>query len=80
MEDIREILGLNLRASRRKCGMTQEALRDATGISQQYLSELEAGKRNPTIGTLAKLAAALHVEESALLRRNPLKHLDYPEC
>jgi transcriptional regulator with XRE-family HTH domain len=70
MDDIRMVLGLNLRASRTRRGLTQEALRDATGVSQQYLSGLEAGKRNPTIGTLSKVAAALGIDEADLLRRN----------
>ena len=70
-DDIREVLGRNLQTLRRKKALTQEKLRDATMVSQQYLSELEAGKRNPSIQLVAKLAAALGVEPMEMLRRDP---------
>ena len=41
--------------------MTQEALSTVSGLSQQYISDLERGKRNPTVLTLYELATALHV-------------------
>lgn len=69
--DIREVLGRNLQVLRRRRALTQEKLRDAAKVSQQYLSELEAGKRNPSIRLVAKLAAALGVEPMELLRRHP---------
>ena len=47
--------------------MTQEELRDLTDVSQQYLSKLEGGLRNPTITILMKIAAGLNVSLYALL-------------
>ena len=38
---------------------TQERLEELTGHSQQYLSDLERGRRNPTVVTLFELAQAL---------------------
>lgn len=69
-DDIQRVVGRNLRMLRKSKKLTQEALRDATQVSQQYLSELEAGKRNPSIQLVAKLAAALGVEPMELLRRD----------
>ena len=70
-DDIQRVVGQNLRMLRKSKKLTQEELRDATQISQQYLSELEHGKRNPSIQLVAKLADALGVEPMELLRRNP---------
>jgi transcriptional regulator with XRE-family HTH domain len=39
--------------------MTQEQLAEAAGFSQQYISGLECGRRNPTIVTLYELAQVL---------------------
>ncbi|WP_225868023.1 helix-turn-helix domain-containing protein [Bartonella apihabitans] len=43
---------------------------DLNGNSQQYLSELEGGKRNPTIVTLNKVAIALGVTINDLVQPN----------
>ncbi len=37
------------------------------GISRAYLSQIESGKRNPTIKTLKKIAKALEVEVEVLI-------------
>lgn len=70
MEDVCAILGHNLRVWRHKRQLTQEKLQAATGVSQQYLSELETGVRNPTIRMVAKIAAALDLQPADLLQRD----------
>ena len=57
--DMRQIVGRNFSRIRRERGLTQERLEELTGHSQQYLSGLERGKRNPTVVTLFELAQAL---------------------
>ena len=42
-------------------GLTQEALAEKSGLSQQYISGLENGQRTPPIVTLFELATALGV-------------------
>lgn len=39
--------------------MTQEQLAEVSGFSQQYISDLERGRRNPTVVSLFDLAQAL---------------------
>lgn len=39
--------------------MTQEQLAESSGFSQQYISDLERGRRNPTVVSLFELAQAL---------------------
>ncbi len=55
------LVGRNVAARRRAHGWSQEAFADQCGFSQQYLSGLEKGQRNPTLKTMAELAAALGI-------------------
>jgi transcriptional regulator with XRE-family HTH domain len=65
--DMRRLVGENARAQRLSRGLTQEQLAEATGLSQQYISGLEQGQRNPTILTLLALAQALGTTPAALI-------------
>lgn len=66
--DMRALVGQNVRRVRTRVGLTQEQLAEKSGFSQQYLSGLERGKRNPTIVSLYELAQALGVSYLDLLR------------
>ena len=66
--DMRKLVGRNVRHYRQRRGLTQEAFAERSGFSQQYLSDLERGKRNPTIVTVYELATALGVSHMDLLR------------
>lgn len=68
--DIRALVGRNVRRVRIEKGLTQEELAERAGTSQFYVSSLEAGRRNPTVVTVATLAKALGVDHLALLRPN----------
>lgn len=57
--DMRKLVGRNVRAVRQAKGMTQEQLAEKSGFSQQYISDLERGRRNPTVVSLYELAQAL---------------------
>jgi transcriptional regulator with XRE-family HTH domain len=69
--DMRKLVGRNVGRIRREKGLTQEQLAEISGFSQQYISGLEQGRRNPTIVTLYELATALGVSHLDLLRPNP---------
>jgi transcriptional regulator with XRE-family HTH domain len=66
--DMRRLVGQNVRRIRQKRGLTQERFAEISGFSQQYLSSLENGRRNPTVVTLYELAIALGVSHLDLLR------------
>ena len=66
--DTRKLVGRNFARIRREKGLTQEAVEERSGFSQQYLSGLERGRRNPTIVTLYELAQALSVSYLDLLK------------
>jgi transcriptional regulator with XRE-family HTH domain len=66
--DMRRLVGQNVRKIRQKRGLTQEHFADISGFSQQYVSSLEQGHRNPTIITIYELAVALGVSHVDLVR------------
>jgi transcriptional regulator with XRE-family HTH domain len=66
--DMRGLVGRNVRRIRQKKGLTQEKFAEISGFSQQYLSSLENGRRNPTVVTIYELATALGVSHMELVR------------
>ncbi|APX17996.1 transcriptional regulator (plasmid) [Phaeobacter inhibens] len=66
--DMRKLVGQNFARIRREKGLTQEQIEERSGFSQQYLSGLERGKRNPTVITLYELAQALGVSHVELVK------------
>ena len=47
--DMRRLVGRNFARIRREKGLTQEQMEERSGFSQQYISGLEQGRRNPTV-------------------------------
>ena len=64
---MRKLVGRNVARIRHEQGLTQEQLSERAGFSQQYISGLESGRRNPTIVTIYEMAQALGVDHVALL-------------
>ena len=71
--DMRKLVGENVRRLRSSRGMTQEYLAEVSGFSQQYISDLERGRRNPTVVSLFDLAQAL---ETTSVCEIPFERLD----
>lgn len=65
--DIRQIVGENVRRYRLAAKLSQEEIAARMEYEQGYISGLEAGRRNPTIVTLALVAQALGIKPSLLL-------------
>lgn len=66
--DMRKLLGRNVQRIRQEKRLTQEQLAEISGFSQQYISGLEKGRRNPTIVTIYEIASALEVSHMDLVR------------
>jgi transcriptional regulator with XRE-family HTH domain len=62
-------LGLAVKARREELGLTQEQLANDTELHQRWISNVETGKRNPSYGSLRRLAAGLDLTASELLQR-----------
>ena len=65
--DMRRIVGENVRRLRSQADLTQEELAERSGFSQQYISDLERGLRNPTIVSLWELAQVRGVSPDRLI-------------
>lgn len=60
--------GLKIRECRKRIGLSQEQLADQTDIHRTYIGGIERGERNPTLLMMLRLAQALQVDPSDLLK------------
>ena len=60
-EDVRKLVGRNVRRLRIAAGLSQAELADRMGVDRGYVSGLELGQRNPTVVTLWHIGKALDV-------------------
>ena len=61
-------LGENLRKLRLKKNLSQGDLAKALDVDRAYISNIENGRMNPTLSTLEKIAKALGISSSELLK------------
>ena len=64
------LLGDRVRAWRSEQGMTRKALAAASGVSERYLAQLEAGEGNISVLLLRKVARAMGVSVESLVRED----------
>lgn len=60
-------LGATVRAQRQARDMTLEALADAAQMNVTYVSDIERGRGNPSVGKLGDLARVFGVRLSVLI-------------
>lgn len=60
-------LGRALRSLRLAAGLSQEQLGLESGVQRNFISLIETGQNQPTIGTIFRLADALKVRPSKLV-------------
>ncbi|MGW0162264.1 helix-turn-helix domain-containing protein [Mycobacterium sp. NPDC003323] len=63
----REVLGRRLRATRRANGERLVDVAERAGVSPQYLSEMERGRKEPSSEMIAAVCGALGIELGRLL-------------
>jgi transcriptional regulator with XRE-family HTH domain len=68
MEKIHKLFGQAVRARRERLGLSQEAFAAKAGIHRTYVSSIELGKVQVSIGIAQKLATALELPLSKLWR------------
>ncbi|HEX9984533.1 MAG TPA: helix-turn-helix transcriptional regulator [Thermoanaerobaculia bacterium] len=56
-----------MRRVRRERGLSQEAVAEATGLSANFVGEMERGLKAPGLGVIVRLARALDVNVQELL-------------
>jgi transcriptional regulator with XRE-family HTH domain len=60
-------LGANLRGARKRLGLSQEQVAERSGVHATEVSRIEAGKRDPRVTTVERLARAVEVKPGELL-------------
>ena len=61
-------LGKAIKRIREQKNMSQADICRAVGLDRAYMSNIEAGKGNPTLATIEKIAGALGVSNDILLK------------
>ena len=65
--DLCRQFGGNVKRLRKEAGLSQETLALEAGVTRSYMSDIEAGRRNPTLMIVERIAGALKVKPSRLL-------------
>jgi transcriptional regulator with XRE-family HTH domain len=60
-------LGQVISFRRKRLGLSQEELSEASGVDRSFLSSVERGKRNPSFGTVASIASGLRMRYTKLV-------------
>jgi len=68
-DNIHRAFGQVLREYRLKSSLSQEDLALEAGVDRTFVSMLERGKRQPTLGTIFRIATALGVSPATLVAR-----------
>jgi len=61
-------VGARVRALRRERGWSRRELGERAGLSERFLAQVESGRGNPSVKSLAEIAAALETSPAALLQ------------
>lgn len=56
-----KVFGRTLRQTRKELGLTQLEVAERLGVTASYISAVEAGRRNLTLGQLANIANAMRL-------------------
>ena len=68
MDKISAQFGKNMKRIRARKEMSQGDIARALEVDRGYISNIESGKKNPTLATVAKIANALGVSPDELLK------------
>lgn len=68
MPELEEATGRAIADTRRKAQHTQESLAEACDLHPTYISKLERGLKSPTLRVLFRLANAMDLSPSALVK------------
>jgi transcriptional regulator with XRE-family HTH domain len=64
----RKLLGENIRTYRRNLKWSQERLAETSDLHRNYIGDIERGEENVSIDALMRIAAALKVRLTDLVR------------
>lgn len=65
---LNSVIAQRVREYRQQLGLTVAQLAESSGISKGMLSKIENGQASPSLGTIARVAAAINVPVTSLFR------------
>ena len=68
MRDLDRAFGETIRRRRKELGLSQEALSFRARLHRNYISDIERGLKSPSLRVVVKLADALEMAVSTLIR------------
>ena len=68
-KELQRVFGESLREIREAAGYSQERLALECGLDRTYISLLERGLRQPSLGTIFQLGRALRIRPSRLVAK-----------
>lgn len=68
MTNIKKQLGQKIKELRLRAGYSQEELASKANLHRTYMSDIERGERNVSVENIKKIADALGVDPSELLK------------
>ena len=73
------LVGQVIQSYRLRKGMSQEVLSGLAGMDRTHYSKIERGLRSPTLDTLFKIAQALDIPPSDIVRQIEQQIAEHPE-
>ena len=67
-KDLYRIVGKNIQRERQKQGFTQETFAELMGVSWSYVSKIESGILNLSMGKVLEIADYLKIDVGILLK------------
>ena len=72
-DEAKKIIGKTIRDSRKALRITQQELSASTGISRNYICDIENGRYMPSVETLSVLAAYLKIDLNFLTKMTEIQ-------
>jgi transcriptional regulator with XRE-family HTH domain len=69
MDELGRSLGRVIAEARKRARLSQQALASRSELHWTYISQLETGKKSPTVRALTQIATSLGVQPSDLLEQ-----------
>lgn len=67
---LNDIFATNVRKARNSKGWSQDELGERSGLTRNYIGEIERAEKSPTLDTVEALANALDVKPEVLITRS----------
>jgi len=67
MDGLCRKFGANVKRLRKEAGYSQEEFAERAAVARSYMSDIEVGRRNPTLKVVQRIASALGVSPGRLL-------------